>query len=334
VINGAADAKFDATIEEVLHLITHVGYAGVYPEVFGEAIGSTLANAMDVARGGQFETIPASYPDTAWYTYTDETCNYSCMATEYAYWSLTSILGAQNFDGRFDQIKNEWQLNTREKVQNKDPAVYELLTNEQYALATILPDGNYSAEEFSISETEADNGEGTDDNDTAKFTFKDNDTSSVTVYMNGVIGSDTLTVLQELFNSYPQITTLIMQDVPGSMDDEINLLASMEIRNRGINTHIPTDGMVASGGSDMFLAGVKRTIEAGAKIGVHSWSDGSGKVALDYPRDHQAHVIYLDYYNAIGITTDFYWYTLAAASADNIHWMTTEEITQYGILAE
>jgi hypothetical protein len=125
-----------------------------------------------------------------------------------------------------------------------------------------------------------------------------------------------------------------MQNVPGSMDDEINLLASMEIRNRGINTHIPSDGMVASGGSDMFLAGVKRTIAPGARIGVHSWSDGSGKAALDYPSDHQAHDIYLDYYNAIGITTDFYWYTLEAAPADSIHWMTTAEMTLYGVLTD
>ena len=168
----------------------------------------------------------------------------------------------------------------------------------------------------------------------ANFTFKDNDTSSTSVYMNGVIGSDTLAVMQTLFSKYPQIKTIVMQDVPGSMDDDTNLLASMEIRNRGIATHIPADGMVASGGTDMFLAGVKRTIEAGAKLGVHSWSDGSGKVALDYPREHQEHVKYLEYYKAIGIDADFYWYTLEAATADSIHWMTAQEITQYGVLAE
>ncbi|WP_052056445.1 hypothetical protein [Colwellia psychrerythraea] len=95
-----------------------------------------------------------------------------------------------------------------------------------------------------------------------------------------------------------------------------------------------TDGMVASGGTDMFLAGVNRTIEAGARLGVHSWSDGSGKVALDYPRDHQEHIKYLDYYSVMGIPADFYWYTLEAASAENIHWMTAQEIAQYGILTD
>ena len=81
------NGEFDATIEEVLHLISHVGYAGVYPSVFGESAGSVLADAMDVARGGQFETIPTKYPANAWYTYDDKTCDYSCMATEYFYWS-------------------------------------------------------------------------------------------------------------------------------------------------------------------------------------------------------------------------------------------------------
>jgi len=168
----------------------------------------------------------------------------------------------------------------------------------------------------------------------AKFTFKNEDDSYDIVYMNGVIGSGTLAVMQTLFNNYPQIQTIVMQDVPGSMDDDTNLLASMEIRNRGINTHIPSDGMVASGGTDMFLAGVKRSIAPGAKIGVHSWDDGSGKAALDYPRDHQAHVSYLDYYNAIGITTDFYWYTLEAAPAEGNHWMTAEEMVKYKVLTD
>lgn len=173
-----------------------------------------------------------------------------------------------------------------------------------------------------------------DQEESASFTFKNNDMSAATVYMNGVIGSDTLEVIQELLRDYPQVNTIVMQNVPGSMDDEINLLASMEIRKHGIATHIPADGMVASGGTDMFLAGINRTIETGARLGVHSWSDGSGKVALDYPRDHQEHVKYLDYYRVMGIPTDFYWYTLEAASAESIHWMTAQEIAQYAILTE
>lgn len=148
------NGEFDATIEEVLHLISHVGYAGVYPAIFGELPGTVLAEAMDVARGGQFETIPENYPGTAWYTYSDETCDYSCMVTEYFYWSLTSILGAQDGVGRFEGINQEWRLNTRDLVQEKDALIYDLLTDSQYSIPTKLPDGNYSYQTFSITSTE------------------------------------------------------------------------------------------------------------------------------------------------------------------------------------
>ena len=155
------NGEFDASIEEILHLISHVGYAGVYPSVFGESAGSVLGDAMDVARGGQFETIPASYPAGAWYTYDDATCDYSCMATEYFYWSLTSILGAQDGAGRLDNINQEWKLNTRELVQQKDTLVYDLLTDTQYKLPTKLPDGDYSYQTFSIAKAENVSGEQT-----------------------------------------------------------------------------------------------------------------------------------------------------------------------------
>jgi len=197
-----------------------------------------------------------------------------------------------------------------------------------------LAEPNQTVDASCASQIPAVSYDGGEEEKSASFTFKNSDDRSDTVYMNGVIGSDTLEVMQTLLNSHPQIKTIVMQNVPGSMDDDTNLLASMEIRKRGIATHIPVDGMVASGGTDMFLAGVKRTAEAGAKLGVHSWSDDSGKVALDFPRDHQEHVKYLDYYKAIGIDTSFYWYTLEAAPAEDIHWMTAQEIAQYGVLTE
>lgn len=142
---------FDASLEEVLHLITHNGYAAVYPGVFGEQPGSAIADAMDAARGGRFITIPASYPANAWYSYDDETCTYSCMVTEYTYWALTSLLGAQV--GRLEEIGQEWKLDTAEKVRNTDAAVSAILTDRQYGLATKLPNGQYRAKQFSVNAT-------------------------------------------------------------------------------------------------------------------------------------------------------------------------------------
>lgn len=139
-----ADGKsgtFDAALEEVLHIITHAGYAQAYPQVFGENKDSEIAKAMDLARGGYHASIPKSYPNEAWYTYTDKTCDYGCQITEYHYWALTSLLGAQ--ENRLDDIEQEWKLNTTEKLEETDKAIFDLLTNPEYAFPTQLPDGTY-----------------------------------------------------------------------------------------------------------------------------------------------------------------------------------------------
>ena len=133
--------QFDASLEEVLHIITHAGYSNAYPEIFSEEEGSALCNAMDIARGGQFFDVPNQYPESAWYHYDDETCQYDCMATEYIYWALTSILGAQ--ENRSDEIDHEWELHTSALVESTDVAIFELLTAEEYSFPTVLPDGGY-----------------------------------------------------------------------------------------------------------------------------------------------------------------------------------------------
>ena len=141
VANGRT-GQFDASLEEVLHIINNAGHSFAYPSAFGQNAGSDLANAMDIARGGQFMTIPNPYPDGAWYTYDDTTCDYaSCQTIEYLYWALTSMLGAQ--ENRLNEIDNEWQLNTRTLVENGDTAIFALLTNPAYKMPTVLPDGTY-----------------------------------------------------------------------------------------------------------------------------------------------------------------------------------------------
>lgn len=141
VLNGKT-GSFDASLEEVLHLVNNSGHSYAYPQVFGQIIGSELANAMDIARGGQFITTPDSYPENAWYTYDDETCEYAdCQTIEYLYWALTSMLGAQ--ENRLNEIDNEWRLNTPELLESSDTAMFSLLTNPAYKMPTQLPDGTY-----------------------------------------------------------------------------------------------------------------------------------------------------------------------------------------------
>jgi hypothetical protein len=140
---GSSAAGFDATLEEVLHLVTQHGWAVAYPGDFGEEPGTSLGDAMDIARGGQFMSIPNPYPAAAWYHYNDWTCDYGCMATEYVYWALTSLLGAQDYPGRCADISVEWELCTAEQVLATDLAITALLVESGYALPTVLPDGSY-----------------------------------------------------------------------------------------------------------------------------------------------------------------------------------------------
>lgn len=141
---------FDGSWEEIFHMITDNGLAVAYPDVFGKQPGSEVADAMDLARGGRFEWPPDQYPDGAWYTYYDETCDYDCMISEYVYWAYTTLIGAQDFPGRLEDIEHEWPLTTPARLEEGDPAMYEILTREEYRLGTVLPDGNYSAATLTV----------------------------------------------------------------------------------------------------------------------------------------------------------------------------------------
>ena len=135
--------RFDATLEEVLHLITHEGYANAYPKIFGERPGTELAKCLDRARGGRFRRVPRRYPKGAWFTYDDRTCDYGCQCTEYLYWAITSTLGAQAAKHRREEISHEWKLFSKELVRTRDPHIFKLITDAKYKLPARLPDGKY-----------------------------------------------------------------------------------------------------------------------------------------------------------------------------------------------
>ena len=148
--NAKEQGVFDTALEEILHMVSDVGWGGAYPEVFGRVPGTEIANAMDLARGGQFQEIPDEYPSGAWYSYDDETCDYDCMASEYIYWAFTSFLGAQDIPGRSEQVGHEWKRTTRALLQERDPAVYAILSNPEYKFPRVAPDGKYTGMTLTI----------------------------------------------------------------------------------------------------------------------------------------------------------------------------------------
>ncbi|WP_062057792.1 hypothetical protein [Aquimarina longa] len=160
-----------------------------------------------------------------------------------------------------------------------------------------------------------------------------------TVEMNGVINDSSLKNFNALLISFKNIKQINIRQCDGSNNDDINLKLSSKVNKLGINIHLLDNGLIASGGVDFFIAGKKRTKGKNTKIGVHSWSEEEGKdkkQATDYPKGHVKHLPYIKYYVSVGFTQkqaeDFYYFTINAASASKIHFMTDAEIKKYGLL--
>lgn len=149
--------------------------------------------------------------------------------------------------------------------------------------------------------------------------------------IEGVLTSRFPADMLRMIFEHPEVRTLELSYISGSLDDEANMRACRYIRARGLDTHVPAGGMVASGGTDLFLSGRHRTRHDRSLIGVHSWS-WMGNDGDQLPRDHEEHQLYIDFYQEIQIPEAFYWFTLQAAPADEVHWMTPTELEQYGCL--
>lgn len=160
---------------------------------------------------------------------------------------------------------------------------------------------------------------------------------NTTIEMNGTIGSSSLNDFNNLEAAFNSVNKINIKNCDGSSDDETNLLLSAKVHQKGINIHLMDNGLIASGGVDFFLAGISRTKGTNTMIGVHSWSDGSNE-ATDFPVGHANHLPYIDYYVSVGFTQtqaeEFYYFTINAASAANIHYMTDAEIEQYNLITD
>ncbi|MBL4825205.1 MAG: hypothetical protein JKY07_08230 [SAR324 cluster bacterium] len=169
--NYADGESHDASIEEIFHLISQRGYSSIYPMVFEESNTSTssLAKAMDVARGGEQrcakEECNWTYNNTscpiwsdlvdsgdAWYFYADPTADYATMMTEYIYWSVSTNLGMHDSSAGRKKAKTEWCPNTKKLLKAQDPAVFNLINDPKYAIPTVLPNADYSFYKFKTSD--------------------------------------------------------------------------------------------------------------------------------------------------------------------------------------
>lgn len=149
--------------------------------------------------------------------------------------------------------------------------------------------------------------------------------------MNGEITSRTPATFARLLTENPQLTTVVLLDMPGSLDDKAVIRMGYQLRDAGLDTELTSQSAIYSGAVDLFLAGNRRKMAPGAIVGVHSWADGFGEGA-DYPRDAPEHRSNVAYTRDMLGSADFYWFTLQAAPSDGIHEMTRAEIARFGLV--
>ena len=156
-------------------------------------------------------------------------------------------------------------------------------------------------------------------------------------YGNGNTNGMSVSMVRRFLDDNPQVDTLVMGKMPGTRDADMNTRIAREIRKRGLKTHLPKNGFIASGAVDLFLAGVERTMECGALIGVHSWGlagDRTGTISpktLGVDRRQKFHEAFL---RDMGIDPAFYVYTRDSAEPNDMHYMSLKEIKRWGLLTQ
>ena len=170
-VNYESENQHDASVEEIFHLITQFGYSKMYPAIFGESneSESLLAKAMEVARGGRQTQLTHgtwTYNNTdcanagkvggstnAWYFYEDNTADYASMITEYIYWAVSSNFGMHASESGQQKAQTEWCPNTKEKLQEQDPTVYNLINDPKYKFPIYkMPSANYSFQSIVLND--------------------------------------------------------------------------------------------------------------------------------------------------------------------------------------
>lgn len=156
--------------------------------------------------------------------------------------------------------------------------------------------------------------------------------------VRGELGAATFEQVRYLLDAHPEVDTIVLADVPGSVNDEVNVETGRLIRAAGLATHVPADGAIYSGGVDLFVAGAERTAAAGATVGVHAWCCGpAGRSAEQLTQSSPEHRSQLDYFSEMlgpELGPAFYFFTLQSASFDEMATMSRAEMEFFGLVAD
>ena len=166
------------------------------------------------------------------------------------------------------------------------------------------------------------------------FSIKEN-----IAFMEGVMDSSITDKVRQLMADYPKVDSIVMLDVPGTLDFRATLEAGRLIHDACLTTIVPEDGFVASGGVYFFLAGCERYVDQTALVGVHTWrsytlDENENKnilvAGIDLPPSDPAHDTYLDFHNDMNIQEEFYW-LIVNTPFDDVYYLNSDDIYNYEI---
>lgn len=150
-------------------------------------------------------------------------------------------------------------------------------------------------------------------------------------YAYGGTDAESFADVRQQLDANPQIETIVLKHVPGTKHLGVNTRIAQMIRARGINTHLENTSFIASGGVDLFLAGQERTMECGARIGVHSWQSHDG----ESPRTlgHDPIEDRMERFHAtLDIDPDFYAFARDAAPHSSLYFLSRNDLERFNLL--
>lgn len=151
------------------------------------------------------------------------------------------------------------------------------------------------------------------------------------IRLDGIINARAEGAFLQALRDNPQARVVVFGDVQGALDDLAVVDMGYALRKRGLATHMDAQSQVFSGGVDLFLAGVSRTVAPGAVVGVHEWEDAYGS-AQQYPKGSREHEPMRSYIEDMLGSDAFYWFSIRAARHDQIHLMTRAELRRYSVV--
>lgn len=167
-------------------------------------------------------------------------------------------------------------------------------------------------------------------NPDARFTLVVEDSIA---YAYGGTDADSFNDVRLQLDANPQLETIVLKNVPGTTHLSENTRIAQMIRARGLNTRLESGSFIASGGVDLFLAGNERTMECGARIGVHSWQNDQGESPRTLGHDPIESRMEA-FHRSLDVDPEFYSFARDAAPHSALYFLSRDDLQRFNLLTD